>query len=185
MTRAKTVLAAFTLLLAVFLTTHLLKFPGSLARLMEVTQGRKILDMEPSFSADESYRRLEEFGEDGRRAYRRTILTIDLVFPLSAFAFLFLWGRFAAERWGAGGAATRALLALSVAYLALDFVENASVLAMLSRFPERLEFLGGHIGYVTRGKRLSMLGALLLPGLLLLGALARRPARNFSPPSVV
>lgn len=170
MTRGRTVGFAALLLLGVFASTHAVKFPGSLAYLMEITQGQKILDMQPSFSENETYQRLAAFGELGRQMYMRTILTIDIVFPLTVFLFLFLWGKFSVERAGLRPLLRNLLLGLSICYVVLDFLENASILAMLFQYPERIEFLGNSIGYLTRGKRFAMLGAMVVPALLLLVA---------------
>jgi hypothetical protein len=170
MTRLKSVLIAFGAVLVVFIITHALKFPGSLAYLMQATGGQKILDMQPSFSSAETYQRLDAMGEFGRRMYLRTVLTIDLVFPIAVFVFLTIWGRFAAERARLQPRLERAFRLLPATYLAMDFVENAVVLALLWRYPERLVVLGGIIGYFTRTKRLAMMLALFLPPALLLRA---------------
>ncbi|UPT75750.1 MAG: hypothetical protein M0D55_08805 [Elusimicrobiota bacterium] len=170
MTRPKSLLIAFAAVLVVFVITHALKFPGSLAHLMEATGGQKILDMQASFSSDETYRRLEAMGEHGRRMYLRTVLTIDLVFPLTVFAFFTVLARFTTDRLSMSPALRKALGAMPAAYLALDFIENAIVLALLWHFPARLELLGGAIGYFTRGKRIAMLLAMFLPPALFLKA---------------
>jgi hypothetical protein len=172
MTRFKFLLAAFVFALSVFFVTHLLKFPGSVAYLMEVSNGEKMLDMQPSFSTEETYRRLETFGEFGRRIYVRTIVTVDIIFPLSAFAFLFLWAKYAAEQVDIRNSLRKVLWSLAIAYVTLDFLENISIIIMLSKFPERFEFLGTYIGYLTQGKRISMIGALVLPAVFLLVAKA-------------
>ena len=66
----------------------------------------------------------------------------------------------------------KALRVMPAAYLALDFIENAIILALLWHFPERLEFLGGAVGYFTRGKRIAMMLAMFLPPALFLKAKA-------------
>jgi hypothetical protein len=163
MLRLRTVVLSFVVMFATFAVTHLLRFPGSIRHLMDATGGRKILDMQPSGSADETYARLEAFGELGRELYQRAILTVDLVFPLSVFVFLMLLARFVSERARLHGAMKGALKLLPVAYVLLDFLENTSVLLMLKHYPERLELLAETVGYLTRGKRVSMIAALLLP----------------------
>ena len=168
MTRFKFVMAAFIFALSVFFITHMLKFPGSIVYLMEVTHGEKMLDMQPSFSTEETYRRLEAFGEFGRRMYMRTMITVDIIFPLSAFAFLFLWAKYASQQVDIRDSLRKALWCLAIAYVSLDFLENISIMIMLSKFPERFEFLGTYIGYLTQGKRISMIGALVLPAVLLI-----------------
>jgi hypothetical protein len=163
MPRLRTVVVSFVVMLTTFAVTHLLRFPGSIRHLMDATGGRKILDMQASGSADETYARLEAFGELGRELYLRAILTVDLFFPLSVFAFLMLLAHFVAERARLRGAMRAVLKLLPVAYVLLDFFENISVLLMLKHYPERLELLAGTVGYLTRGKRAAMIAALLLP----------------------
>lgn len=172
MTRPRSVLIAFSAVLIVFVVTHALKFPGSLAYLMEATGGQKILDMKASFSSAETYQRLEMMGEFGRKTYLRTVLTIDLVFPLTVFAFFTMLARFTTERLLMSPALDKALRVMPAAYLALDFIENAIILSLLWHFPERLEVLGGAVGYFTRGKRIAMMLAMFLPPALFLKAKA-------------
>lgn len=166
MTSPRNLGIAFALFLTIFITTHFAKFPGSLAYLMEVTQGQPILDLKASFTSAETYGRLEEFGEVGRAMYMRTMLTIDTIFPISAFAFLFLLGKFVGQRTSIKPFLAVALLSLPIGYVALDFLENLSIVAILYNYPARLDFLGANIGYLTIGKRASMFAALLVPLLL-------------------
>ena len=166
-TKLKSVLAAFILLLLLFTSTHLMKFPGSVANLMSVTSGQKTLDLQASFSNTDTYNRLEAFGEVGRAAYIRTILTVDLIFPLSMFLFLFLLAKYTSQQ--AGFRLNKVLRIFPFAYLALDFLENLFILILLSNFPESLEFLGSFVGYLTIGKRASMILALLMPTLIFSG----------------
>ncbi len=97
-TRLKSVIAYFIILLSIFIVTHLLKFPGSVAYLMDITHGQKMLDNKASFSSGETYQRLETFGEPGRKMYMQTILTVDLIFPISMFLFLFSFSKYTSER---------------------------------------------------------------------------------------
>jgi len=170
MTRPKTVLIAFVAVLVVFFITHALKFPGSLAHLMQATGGQKILDMQASFSSAETYERLAAMGEVGRSLYLRTVLTIDLIFPVTVFAFFTVLARFTTERLRMSPGLNKTLRIMPAAYLAFDFVENAIVLVLLWNYPERIGLLGGAIGWFTRGKRVAMLVAMFLPPALLLKA---------------
>lgn len=163
MTRLQALALAFLFFAGVFLVTHLLKFPGSLAYLMELTHNQPILDLKASFSSAETYARLDAFGESGRSAYLRTMMTIDTIFPIAAFLFLFLLAKYAAEVVGLAAWQARALESLSIGYGILDFLENATVVLLLINYPEQMEFLAANIGFLTVGKRTCMLGALLLP----------------------
>jgi hypothetical protein len=157
---------AFIFVLFLFTVTHVLKFPGSVGYLMEITHGLKTLDLQPSFSSGETYQRLEAFGEIGRQMYMRTMLTVDFIFPLSMFIFLFLFSKYTSERWAIKPVFAKSLLSLSIAYVMLDFLENVGIFFLLSNFPERLA-IASFIGYLTVGKRISMMGAIFIPAILL------------------
>ena len=160
---------AFLILLFLFVITHIIKFPGSVGYLKEITHGQKTLDMQASFASAETYQRLEAFGEVGRRMYMQTMLTVDLIFPLSMFIFLFLFSKYALQKVAMKRVFSKSLQALAIGYLTFDFLENVSIFILLNSFPNRLEFPGSYIGYLTVAKRMSMLGALFIPGVLLIG----------------
>jgi hypothetical protein len=161
------VLGAFVLMLAVFGATHLLSYPGSVAHFKAATGGQKILDMQPSVSADETYQRLQAMGEGGRELYLRLILTVDIVFPLAVLLFSFVLARFAAERANLKGWSRAILVALPLVYWGFDLLENASVAAMLLQHPDRVDWLAGTVRYLTKGKRLFMVLAFVVPLVLL------------------
>lgn len=156
-------LVAIVVFVSAFVFTHLAKFPGSLALYMDVTQGQKIFDMAPSFTAAEVYERLATMGEAGRSAYKQLILTIDFVFPVAALFFLVSWSRFFLQR--VGNQARMLLLLNLIAvlpfiYFSFDMIENLMVLTIISNYPDR-SFAAEVVGYVTVVKRVSMLIALI------------------------
>lgn len=55
------------------------------------------------------------------------------------------------------------MLAAPIAYVTFDLVENAMVLALLKRYPERLSVLAAALPYATIIKRVASVLALLLP----------------------
>ena len=160
---------AFLILLFLCIITHIVKFPGSVSYLKEITHGQKTLDLQASFSTAETYQRLEAFGEVGRRLYMRTMLTVDLIFPLSMFIFLFLFSKYTLQKVAMKPVLGESLQALVIGYLTFDFLENVSIFIILNNFPDRLGFLGSYIGYLTVTKRISMMGALFIPVVLLTG----------------
>ncbi|HYF03523.1 MAG TPA: hypothetical protein VEC36_09115 [Patescibacteria group bacterium] len=123
--------------------------------------------MEPSFSSIETYSRLEAFGEDGRQMYKRTILSIDLIFPLSVFFFLYQLGKYCSQVLPNGRRLTLLFAIISLTYLGFDLLENSIVLVILSYYPYQLEFLAGNIGIVTIIKRIAMMSGLIIPFTLL------------------
>ena len=170
MIHLKLVIIAFIVLVVIFIGTHALKFPGTISYLMEITQGQNTLDLQASFSSAETYGRLEAFGEIGRQMYMRTMLTVDLIFPLSMALFLFLFATYTWQRLEMKPMVGRSIKSLSIAYLILDFLENSTIFFLLLRFPDRLEFLGSYIGYLTIGKRIATYGAIFIPMALLVSA---------------
>jgi hypothetical protein len=156
-------LIAFLFVFFLFIITHLLKFPGSVAYLKEVTGGQETFDLLPSFSSAATYERLVAFGELGRSLYMRTMLTVDLAFPASMFIFLYWFSKYAFERSKIRPGFIILVRILPVAYVLLDLVENISIYYLLSNFPGKIEFLGSNIGYLTVGKRVFMMGAIFIP----------------------
>lgn len=181
MTSGRSVILAFAAAAAVYVVTHLLPVPGSVHLLAQATGGQPILDLSPSFTAGEVYDRLAAFGGEGRAMYRRTLLTSDIVFPLSLTAFFFLFARHAAEQTTPLRAFRALLLTLPFAYFLSDLLENAAILKMLTDYPLRHGLIGDNLGYVTVFKRIAQIAALLLPLAFFFVAGARRlsaPARD-------
>jgi hypothetical protein len=112
-------------------------------------------------------------GEGGRELYLRLIFTVDVVFPVAMLIFLFILARCAAERARMNTFPRAMLLAVPLVYFGLDLLENASALAMLLRYPGRLDWLGGTIGYLTKGKRAFMVLAFVVPHLVIVLASLR------------
>ena len=173
-TLRRAVLIAFAAAIAIFVITHVLPLPGSVKALAEATGGQPILDLDASFSADQVYRRLAAFGEDGRAMYKRTLLTSDIVFPLSLLVFFHLFARHAAGQLSPPRPIRILLLAMPFAYFLSDLAENAGIFAMLAHYPDRLDAIGGNLGFVTAFKRAAQFGALLLPPALFFLAELRR-----------
>ncbi len=167
MIRLRHVFATFLLLSTVFVGTHLVSYPGSVAHFLKATGGQKILDMQASASAAETYERLAAMGESGRALYLRLIVTVDIVFPIVMLIFLVTLARFAAQRAGLRRWTKAMLVALPVMYFGFDMLENVSSLAMLLRYPDQLVWVAGAIGSLTRAKRGFMLLALVVPHVLL------------------
>lgn len=163
MSRGRVVVALFALVLVVFSITHIASFPGSVAHFREVTGGQKILDLQPSSSSDETWQRLDAMGEGGRAAYLQLIAVVDVAFPLSLTLALVALARFTARRLSLRRSIAMGLVALPLAYLALDFSENLVVLRLLLAFPARLAIEGELVGWLTRGKRITQIAALTAP----------------------
>jgi len=172
----QSVLLALALAVVSYVIAHLLPIPGGLRQVMTAT-GSPLLDQIPSFSQEEVYARIAAFGAEGRALYRRFALTTDIIFPLTWMPFLFLYAGFACSRLGASPAARSALLAIPVAYLMADIIENVFVWIMLTDFPAPHPSLGGAMIYPTAAKWLALISALLLPTAMIIAWRVRHRAR--------
>jgi hypothetical protein len=128
-----------------------------------------IFDLSPVFSIDETYARIDAYGDEGRRLYRRFTVTTDILFPIVLFTFLFLLARFTVERMSLPAAFRWIVLTAPLGYLIPDLIENLTIFVLLSDFPQRHDVLAFALPYFTLVKRLSLYGSVLLPLGLLAG----------------
>lgn len=159
----KIFLLAAGLAVLVVIAVHFLNFPGSVPRFKEVSGGGVLLDQTPSFSVDETYRRLGEYGDEGRRSYAFRNVTVDIALPLALLPFLFLLMLKAVGPLTVNRSVRLALLSLPFVYVAFDFAENGAVLILLNNYPVRSESLAGTVPYITSIKRVASLLAIFIP----------------------
>jgi hypothetical protein len=115
--------------------------------------GGVLLDAAPAFTPDGIYDRLTGYGEAGRRNYSLRNVTIDVLLPLSVLPFLILLIRRALARYSLRPILRGLLLSVPVAYVVFDLLENASVLTLLTIYPERMNVLAASLPYTTLVKR--------------------------------
>ena len=168
MATGRALIIAFAVAVTAFILTHVLSVPGSVRELMAATNGQAIFDMQPSFSVEETYARLDAFGEAGRAMYSRTLVSTDVIFPICVLAFLFLLGRYTARRLAAGRTLRACLVGLPLVYFVADLIENMAIFNLLADFPERHELIASFLPYITVAKRFAQAGAVLLPAALYL-----------------
>ena len=65
------------------------------------------------------------------------------------------------------------MLAIPFAYVGFDLAENASVIALLTSYPDRLAVLSAVLPYLTVVKRAASMLALIVPLLILAFAVLR------------
>jgi hypothetical protein len=158
----------FLLVVTLFILTHLIKFPGSVAYLKDVLEGQKTFDLQGSLSSAETYQRLDAFGQFGRKMYLQTMLTVDIVFPISMFILIFLLGKYSFQHFRINVAVENFLTSFSIGYVVFDFLENISIFILLSSFPSPHQIFASFLGYFTLLKRIGMIGALLIPSSILM-----------------
>ena len=163
MTKRTTLIFAAALAIGVVFVVHALDFPGSVPRFEKLSGGGVLLDAVPSFNVDDVYRRLSDYGQQGRDSYRFRNVTVDVLLPLSVLPLLFLITRQAVERSQRKRLFRGFLFALPFAYVVLDFAENAQVLFLLNNYPRRIDAVAGILPYVTSLKRAASLLAIFVP----------------------
>jgi hypothetical protein len=147
----------------VVVAVHFIQFPGSVPDFNRASDGGILLDASPAFTPDGIYHRLAGYGDAGRRNYSFRNVTIDVLLPLSVLPFLVLLIRRALARYSLGPVLRGLLLSMPVAYVVFDLLENASVLALLANYPERMNVLAASLPYTTLVKRAASLFALGIP----------------------
>jgi hypothetical protein len=163
MKKHSTLLFAFILALGVFFAAHFLDFPGSVPRFVKVSGGGTLLDVTPAFTVDAVYKRLADYGEEGRNSYSFRNVTVDAILPISLLPFLFVLMLNAVSSLKLHPAFKGSLLALSFIYVIFDLAENATVLALLANYPQRMNVFALILPYVTVVKRAASLLALFVP----------------------
>ena len=170
----RTLIVAAVVAAIVVFAVHFIYFPGSVPEFYESSGGGILLDQSPSFSIDESYRRLENYGHAGRRSYAFRNLTVDVLLPLGMLPFLFLLMNRAAGPYDLNRFVWLALIALPFLYVVFDFAENAAVLVLINNYPDRMYGAAAAAPYFTSVKRAALLLALFVP----LAIFAARFVRN-------
>jgi hypothetical protein len=159
----RTVLCTLLGFVVVFAATHLFSLPNTMASLGEMTGGLPLFDQRASFSAEEVYNRLTQFGLKARMIYLRFTYTADLVFPLSFLLFLSSLAAYVGERSAISQRFRYLMIALPAVWFLSDMLENTMTFALITQFPRPTNVIGGLIGYVTVAKFSLLFMALLLP----------------------
>jgi hypothetical protein len=146
---------AILALFATVLVTNAIVFPR-LAGMMGRAAGTTTflpLDLRFLYAPAEAHAALESLGADGRRLYAIVELSVDVVYPLAYGLLFYLLIRWFAAR----STPTRSLDAASripLAAMALDWLENVFILAMIATFPARSDSLARVASGVTAIKLL-------------------------------
>jgi hypothetical protein len=178
MTDRRVLGATFLVAFLVVFGVHALDFYGSVPNFVKASRGGVLLDIKPAFAEADLYARLERYGEEGRKIYSFRNVSVDAVLPLSLLPFLFLFMREALKVLHLGRLPATVLLSVPIAYVVFDFAENAAVLGLLARFPDRVHFLAAVLPYLTVVKRTASIMALLIPFVVLTFAFVRRRLRR-------
>lgn len=92
----------------------------------------------PTWTPEQGYTLLESYGEAGRALYRIIDLTADVVYPIIyGFAFALLL-TFLVRKIAPSNKWLPYLAFLPLLAVVFDYAENATIIAMLSAYPEKL-----------------------------------------------
>ena len=158
---------SFLIFAFAFIGTHFFEVPRSSKAVTKAMNGLEIFDKKPSYSSDEVYARMENFTKEGRALYQQFTYTIDILFPITLFTFLFLLGRFASQRHSTSKYFQIALILLPSLWLASDFMENGIIFYLLEQYPATNHRLAGSLGYITITKFALLFLSILIPTLII------------------
>jgi hypothetical protein len=161
--RGSLVIGSFIVFIAVFIATHVFEIPASTKAVTKSLGGLEMFDRKPSFSATEVYSRISEFPKTGIHLYKRFTHTVDILFPLALFSFLFVLGRFAMQGFLNHRTLARLLHILPIIWFGSDLLENSIVYYLLDEFPSRHNFLANGLAYVSLTKFAFLLLSVLAP----------------------
>jgi hypothetical protein len=174
--------AALLWAMLVVSAVHFARFPGSVPDFVKASGGGVLLDVSPSFSTEEIYQRLVNYGEEGRSNYFFRNLTVDILLPLSVLPFLYLLMLHALNLISVGSRGRILLFSLPFVYVLFDLAENGAVVTLLSSFPDRVHSVAMALPFLTSVKRAASVLAIVIPvsiyGFLLVRWWLRRLTQN-------
>ncbi len=164
--RGRTLFGSFLIFIAFFIGTHFFNVPGSSKAVSTALHGAEIFDKSPSFTSGDVYSRIHSFPIDGIALYKQFTYTIDILFPLTLFAFLILLSLYITNRLLLPRRIKLTLLLIPIVWFVSDMVENATIYYLLSTFPSRHDVLANMLGYLTITKFSLLLLSIAIPTLL-------------------
>lgn len=142
----------FFIFLLVFITTHFYEVPYGSKQISRLLDGQEIFDKKPIFTSQAVYAKIASFPEFGIEAYKVFTYTIDIIFPISFFFFLFTLAQFIVRRVKIPTLLQSSIVILPVFWIASDIIENGIIYSLLSNYPHRLDVLAEMLGYVSSVK---------------------------------
>lgn len=143
----------FSLAILAMLVINLLPLPNSVSYIQRVSHsGASLPDTLFYYNSHRLYGVLDSLGASGRAAYRTFLLTLDTGFPLLYSSALALSIRVLLRLAAPKLARASILYLLPLLAGLLDYMENVSMLLVLSNYPGRLDTIAAIAGCLTSGK---------------------------------
>ena len=112
--------------------------PYGLSKLVEITGGHSILDMEmQGYSVDKAYELLDALGEEGRAFNMKFIVPLDFPFPLSYGLFYFITLTLILKTIRSNIKRPWLIGLVGVCATLLDWSENIMIINLLQNYPQR------------------------------------------------
>lgn len=138
--------------------------PFGVAKLVEITGGHSILDMEMmnGYSVDRAYEILAALGEEGRAFNMKYIIPLDLFFPLTYGVFYFITLTLVVKTIRKNTKRPWIVGLIGVVATLFDWLENSMVSNLLKNYPQRLKEVAKMASIFTRLKGFFVISGILL-----------------------
>ncbi|NLD48684.1 MAG: hypothetical protein GX660_16090 [Clostridiaceae bacterium] len=150
--------------------------PFGLAKLMEITGGHSILDMEmiKGYSVDKAYDILTALGEEGRAFEMKYIIPLDFPFPLAYGFFFFITLTVIAKKIFTGMKKPWLIGLIALFGALCDWLENIMVIILLQNYPNQLDGIVKSASFFTQLKSLLISGSMLFTIIGLIAVIVKR-----------
>ncbi len=138
--------------------------PFGLAKLVEITGGQSILDMEmmKGYSVERAYEILGALGEDGRAFNMKYIIPMDFPFPLAYGLFYFITLTLIMKNIRVSAKRPWLIGIVGLCAALFDWLENIMIINLLESYPERLVGIAKMASIFTQLKSLFIMTSMLL-----------------------
>lgn len=109
-------------------------------------------DLKFSYSTETAYEMLEAYGEEGRSRYARSVMTIDLAYPIVYTLMFMVWLTLVLKGSHLTPARQCALSLSPLSVFVLDLIENTGIVTLLNTYPERHETVVTATSFATSAK---------------------------------
>ena len=165
-TSKKIVLQTFLIFILIFIITHFFEIPYGSKTVSRILGGIEIFDKSPVFTSTAVYDRMNLFSAVGIEVYKRFTYTIDILFPLSFFAFLLTYAKFVRQRIKIQNYISKLLVWLPFLWFAFDLIENTILFSILTTFPNKINILSSSLGFITVIKFGLLLLSIVVPSVI-------------------
>jgi hypothetical protein len=162
------------LALALFVILNAGILPVAGARIESYSGGIGPLDLRAAYTADQAYTALAAYGDAGRQFYLLTLLTVDLLYPLTYAVFFSLTIAYCLEPVLPPEHTLRRAALLPWVGMLADYVENAGLAWLLLNYPHRLDGLAAFTSTATTVKWIFAISSMAATAAALVALVVQR-----------